>query len=59
MPQILTRRSLLNIVGQVGGATAVYNTMSALGLLPTVAYAGGPKLAPASGRGTRVVVVGV
>lgn len=59
MPQSLSRRRFLNLVGHAGGATAVYNTMAAMGLLSApVAYAGPPKLAPASGSGIRVVVFG-
>lgn len=59
MPQSISRRGLLNLVGKAGGATAVYNTMAALGLIPTpTAYAGSPELAPGSGNGVRVVVLG-
>jgi monoamine oxidase len=59
MPQSISRRGLLNLVGKAGGATAVYDTMAAIGLLPTpTAYAGPPELAPASGVGYRVVVLG-
>src|SRR5262245_50005685 len=59
MPQSLSRRQFLNLVGQAGGATAVYNTMAAIGLLPIPsAYAGPPDLVPASGAGIRVVVLG-
>ena len=43
MPQSLSRRGFSNLVGQAGGATAVYNTMAAMGLLPIPsAYAGPP-----------------
>jgi monoamine oxidase len=59
MPQRVSRRKFLNFVGQAGGATAVYNTMAAMGLLPIpAAYAGPPNLAPGSGNGVRVVVLG-
>jgi monoamine oxidase len=59
MPQSLSRRGFLNLVGQAGGATAVYNTMAAMGLLPIPsAYAGPPELLPGSGNGVRVVVLG-
>jgi monoamine oxidase len=59
MPQSLSRRGFLNLVGQAGGATAVYNTMAAMGLLPIPsAYAGPPELVPGSGSGVRVVVLG-
>jgi monoamine oxidase len=59
MQQRVSRRKFLNLVGQAGGATAVYNTMAAMGLLPVpAAYAGPPNLAPGSGHGVRVVVLG-
>jgi monoamine oxidase len=59
MAQSMSRRSLISLVGKAGGATAVYNTMAAIGLLPTpTTYAGPPELAPASGDGVRVVVLG-
>ena len=54
-----SRRQFLAQLGQAGGATAVYHAMTAMGLLATVpAYAGPPKLAPQSGNGTRVVILG-
>src|ERR1043166_6496303 len=54
----LTRRRFINLVGRAGGYAAVYNTMAAMGLLPVPAYAGPPQLAPGSGRGVRVVILG-
>ena len=55
----LTRRAFVNLVGSAGGVPAVYSTMVAMGLLPVpAAYAGPPVLAPASGRGRRVVILG-
>jgi monoamine oxidase len=54
----LTRRGFINLVGRAGGYAAVYNTMAAMGLLPVPAYAGPPQLAPGSGRGVRVVILG-
>ncbi len=55
----LTRRRFINLVGKAGGYAAVYNTMAAMGLLPVpAAYAGPPQLAPGSGRGVRVVILG-
>jgi monoamine oxidase len=54
----LTRRRFINLVGKAGGYTAVYNTMAAMGLLPVPAYAGPPQLAPDSGRGVPVVILG-
>jgi len=55
----VTRRAFINLVGRAGGYAAVYNTMAAMGLLPVPgAYAGPPQLAPGSGRGVRVVILG-
>src|SRR5215831_13346790 len=53
-----TRRRFINLVGRAGGYAAIYNTMAAMGLLPVPAYAGPPQLAPDSGRGVRVVILG-
>ncbi len=54
-----TRRQFINLVGRAGGYAAVYNTMAAMGLLPVPeAYAGPPQLAPGSGNGVRVVILG-
>jgi monoamine oxidase len=59
LPQSLSRRRFLHLVGRAGGAKAAYNTMAAMGLLPVpTAYAGPPDLAPDSGNGVRVVVLG-
>jgi monoamine oxidase len=58
VPRPLTRRRFINLVGRAGGYAAVYNTMAAMGLLPVPAYAGPPQLAPGSGRGVRVVILG-
>jgi monoamine oxidase len=55
----LTRRRFINLVGRASGYAAVYNTMAAMGLLPVPsAYAGPPQLAPGSGRGVRVAILG-
>jgi monoamine oxidase len=55
----LTRRRFLERVGVAGGSAALYETMTALGLinLPT-AWAGPPQLAPGSGTGKTVVILG-
>src|ERR1044072_7104911 len=55
----LTRRRFLERVGIAGGSAALYETMTALGLinLPT-AWAGPPQLAPGSGTGKTVVILG-
>jgi monoamine oxidase len=58
MPPI-TRRGFINLVGRAGGTAALYNTLSAMGLLsPPSAYAGPPQLPRGSGRGMRVAVLG-
>jgi monoamine oxidase len=59
-PEALTRRTFLHRIGQAGGAAAVLQTMSALGLgaASTPAYAGPPQLAPESGKGVRIAVLG-
>ncbi len=53
----LSRRRLIHLVGRVGGVSAAYRTMAAMGLLtvPT-AYAGPPVLPP--GQGKKVVILG-
>ena len=55
----LTRRRFIDRVALAGGYGAAYVTMQRLGLLPMpVAYAGPPDLAPGSGSGTSVVILG-
>ncbi len=55
----LTRRRFIDRVALAGGYGAAYVTMQQLGLLPMpVAYAGPPDLAPGSGTGTSVVILG-
>lgn len=54
-----TRRSFLEAVGRAGGAAALYETMTAMGLLRIPeAFAGPPELPPSHGSGKRVVIVG-
>jgi monoamine oxidase len=54
-----TRRSFLEAVGRAGGAAAVYETMTAMGLLRVPdAFAGPPQIPPSHGNGKRVVIVG-
>lgn len=55
----LTRRRFLEGVGMVGGSAALYETMTALGLinLPE-AWAGPPQLPAGSGTGESVVILG-
>ena len=66
-PHAHTRRSFLTRVGAVGGASALYGTMEALGLFASPAEAATPGFAPpraadlpdaARARGTKVVILG-
>lgn len=52
-----TRRRFLEAVGRAGGAAAVYETMTALGLLRVPAAFAGPPVIPPGG-GKRVVILG-
>ena len=55
----MTKRRLLQSIGAVAGAAAVYRTMDALGMLGSnVARASTLDLPPGSGAGKRVVVLG-
>ena len=59
MTSPLTRRDFVNLAGRVGGAAAVYGTLDAMGLLaPPATAAEAPKLAPGSGRGVHVAILG-
>ena len=59
MSDTISRRSFVNMVGRAGGASAVYSTMAAMGLLHTPgAYAGPPQLAKDAGAGRRVLILG-
>ena len=59
MTQPISRRRFIDLVGRAGGAAAVYETMSAMGLLKVPeAYAGPPELDPHSGRGRHVAILG-
>lgn len=55
----VTRRRFLEGIGLAGGSAALYETMTALGLinLPE-AWAGPPQLPPGSGAGKKVVILG-
>src|SRR6184192_4237890 len=55
----VTRRRFLEQVGLAGGSAALYETMTAIGLinLPE-AWAGSPELPPGSGAGKSVVILG-
>lgn len=54
-----TRRRFLEQIGRVGGAAAVYETMTALGLINLPgAWAGPPGLPAGLGEGKRVLILG-
>ncbi|WP_203454001.1 flavin monoamine oxidase family protein [Jiangella aurantiaca] len=66
-PEGVSRRGFLTRVGAVGGATALYGTMEALGLIASPAHAAeeagdfvplGPGDLPAAANGTKVVILG-
>lgn len=55
----ITRRNFLARVGQVGGYSAVFSTMQALGLSPMKGQRAAPiAAAPGTGKGVNVVVLG-
>ena len=55
----ISRRQFVQWVGVLGGAGAAYVAMEALGFAPVPAsYAGPPPLAPGSGKGVKIVVLG-
>src|SRR5215213_2451278 len=55
----LTRRRFLERVGVAGGSVALYETMTALGLINLpAAWAGPPQLPAGSGTGKKVVILG-
>jgi monoamine oxidase len=54
-----SRRRFLEAVGKAGGAIAVYETMTAMGLIRVPdAFAGPPAIPPGHGAGKRVVILG-
>jgi monoamine oxidase len=54
-----TRRRFLGMVGRAGGAAAVYETMTAMGLINLpAAWAGPPQLPAGSGAGRSVLILG-
>jgi monoamine oxidase len=54
-----TRRSFLQGIGKVGGAAAVFETMTAMGLLAAPeGWTGPPRLKSGMGRGKRVLILG-
>jgi monoamine oxidase len=54
-----TRRRFLEQVGRAGGASAVYRTMSAIGLIPAAGeWTGSMELPQGSGQGKSVLILG-
>ncbi len=53
-----TRRQILMRFGAAAGVAGVYGAMHALGMTGDAAWAGMPSLAPGSGKGTKVVILG-
>jgi monoamine oxidase len=55
----ISRRTLVELVGRIAGVATAYSALNAMGLLATpTAYAAPPSLAPGSGKGKRVVILG-
>jgi monoamine oxidase len=59
LSSITSRRAFLAFAGKIGGAAAVYQTMVAMGMIPTPpAWAGPLQIAAGSGAGKNVVILG-
>lgn len=58
MPMNLSRRKLLERLGQIGGPAAAYEAMTALNLLPVAASAAPLNLPPDAARGQSVAILG-
>jgi monoamine oxidase len=59
MPTEVSRRTLVELIGRIGGAAAAYSTLNMAGLLVTpTAHAAPPALKPGSGNGKRVAILG-
>ena len=55
----ISRRALVELVRRIAGTATAYSALNLMGLLPTpTAYAAPPQLAPGSGKGKRVVILG-
>ena len=54
MPAEISRRTLVELIGRIGGAAAAYSALNMAGLLVTpTAHAAPPALKPGSGNGKR------
>src|SRR5258708_5959679 len=59
MASDISRRSLVELVGRIAGPATVYSALNMMGLTVTpTAYAAPPQLAPGSGNGKRIVILG-
>jgi len=59
MTHEISRRDFIHLAAKAGGASAAYSSMVAMGLLPApAAYASPPPLAPGSGAGINVMILG-
>jgi monoamine oxidase len=55
----ISRRAVVDLVKRIAGTATAYSALNLMGLLPTpTAYAAPPQLAPGSGNGKRVVILG-
>ena len=55
----ISRRTLVELIGRIGGAATAYSALNMAGLLATpMAYAAPPALKPGSGNGKRVAILG-
>lgn len=55
----ISRRSLIELVARIAGPATAYSALNEMGLLTTpTAYAAPPQLAPGSGNGKRVAILG-
>ena len=59
MPTEISRRTLVELIGRIGGAATAYSALNMAGLLVTpTAHAAPPALKPGSGNGKRVAILG-
>src|SRR5258708_38017566 len=55
----ISRRTLVELIGHIAGAATAYSALNTMGLLVTpMAYAAPPRLAPGSGNGKSVAILG-
>jgi monoamine oxidase len=54
----ITRRSFIQSIAKLGGYSAAYSTMNAMGLIPLPTASLLPQLAPGFGKGKKVLILG-